>query len=402
MINIALNTIIYIMVFLFPGVLFRRAFFSGKFTKQFDAGNPLERLFWNLLLSFICISFFFYSISLINNQNLIKFKIETGFTIKELIETFKNLYENKFPIKFSEPEFLLSCFKIISSLYIYSILIGFFINKIIFNLGLEKRFGFLRFQNNWDYLTISNNQNNSNHTVGDIYSTKVDIKTKDGNLFTGTLYETLFDKDGKIDTIAIKEAYKFYRLKFGEDFEIIQNIKKEIDENNPFLIFHSENDETFVYRRRIKGEIFSINNCEIENISITYIKITDLSEKYRKYLKIVVSILILLVTLLSIAYGIWDFNIFTFTSIYKRIGLAIVTPFAFSMLILFLIQIFNFQKLRRETKKYFLNLKDSAIIFSLILFPYTYIFLNLKFYLMIILWFLYFLFSATLLSRVKK
>jgi len=183
------------MVFLLPGVLFRRSFFSGKFNNQFHSGNSIERIFWNILLSFFSLSTFFYLLEFINTSNFIPIKIEVGFVRDDIIEMFSNLYENKIPLRLKKAEFLFSCFGVISSIYVYSIIFGFFLNKLIFTWGLHKSFSFLRFQNNWDYLTTSNKRNNENHTLGDIYSTKVDIKTKDGTLFTGKLYETLFCND---------------------------------------------------------------------------------------------------------------------------------------------------------------------------------------------------------------
>src|SRR5690606_13303648 len=128
-----------------------------------------------------------------------------------------------------------------------------------------------RFQNNWDYLTISNRQNNTNHSLGDIYSTKVDIKTKYNQLFTGKLHEILFDKEGKMEAIAIQETYKFYKLNPEKDSEKIKSLKNIVNKTYNFII-HIDTPSSFVYKKRVKGEIFTILNSEIENISITYLK----------------------------------------------------------------------------------------------------------------------------------
>src|SRR5690606_39150016 len=120
---------------------------------------------------------------------------------------------------------IIEAIKLLFSIYFFSILFGYFLNRIIFYLGLEKRFSILKFQNNWQYLTNSNKQNNSKHSIGDIYYTKVDVKTADKDLFTGKLHVILYDKDSKIEAITIQDAYKFYRLKVNEDQEKIKAIK---------------------------------------------------------------------------------------------------------------------------------------------------------------------------------
>lgn len=389
------------MVFLFPGILFRRAFFSGKFKKNFYSGNAFERILWSVLISFISIISFSFLINTINNNELIHFKINTGFSSEDAISIFSSLYENRLPENFEKEGYLYNCFKILFSIYLYSILVGYFFHKIIFYLGLEKRFSMFRFQNNWDYLTISNKQNNISHSIGDIFSTKVDVKTKDNQLFTGKLHEILFDKDGKMEAIAIQETYKFYRLDKTKDENKIISIKN--NENNTYgIIIHSETTNSFVYRKRIKGEIFTILNNEIENISITYIKISNVFDKFQRYIKIITSILLLTVTLFSIAYGFWDFNIFPFQNTYKRIGFAIITPFNFVFLLVFLSSLFNLKGYRKTPRNYLNSLKDSVLILVIFCVPYTYIFGNARFLYMVIIFIFISIICASFLSNTKK
>lgn len=66
----------------------------------------------------------------------------------------------------------------------------------------------------------------------------------------------------------------------------INEIKLEIENKNPFYIEHIETNNEYIYKKRIKGNIFTIFNQEVENISITYIKISHLYERFQKYLKL--------------------------------------------------------------------------------------------------------------------
>lgn len=62
-INIAFDTIIYILIFVFPGLLFRKSVFIKEHSKQFHQGNLLERslfmIFLSLIMIFITVLFVF-------------------------------------------------------------------------------------------------------------------------------------------------------------------------------------------------------------------------------------------------------------------------------------------------------------------------------------------------------
>ncbi len=400
-INIAFNTIIYIMVFLFPGILFRRAFFSGKFTKHFDSGNNFERLLWNILFSIISIALFCIAIVMIENYTRTNFNKIFGITPQEILNNFILIYENKFPIILNDSVSFLSVFYVLTSLYCLSGIIGIFVHKLVFILGLEKRYSIFKFQNSWDYLTNSNKQNNVNHKLGDIHYTKADIKTIDDELFTGKLHEIIFDKDGKIEAFAIQDSYKFCVLDIINDCTKISDVRNSISPNNPNILFHFETSTKFHYKKRIKGNILTVFNDRVQNISFTYIKISHVFKKFQKYLKYIVSVLLLVITAFSISYAIWDFDLIKFESLYQRVGFCIMTPIASCLLILFLITIFDFAKYRISSKKYFLDLKDGILHLAYFFIPYLYVFNYIKFYTMIVV-LVFFLIPLGLLVSSKK
>lgn len=61
--NLALNTVIYITIFIVPGILFRSFFYRNEFSKEFYFGNLFERFIWTLFFSVLmllaCYGFFF-------------------------------------------------------------------------------------------------------------------------------------------------------------------------------------------------------------------------------------------------------------------------------------------------------------------------------------------------------
>lgn len=372
-INLAINTIIYIMVFLFPGILFRRMFFSGKFNKHFDSGNIFERVLWYLLLSILCISTFSFISQYFNDY------FNINISGQEILDAFNSLYKfdaNKdknigLPDIIINPNRLTDTFILLIGLYLYSACIGKILNKVIFILGLQNRYTFFRFQSHWDYLTSSNNQNNTKHKIGDVYYTKIDIKTNDNELFTGNLYDITIDKEGKVDIISVKDTYKFYKIeKNDSNTKKIENIKERIKEKESFFILHYENDNEICYKKRIKGDIFAISQHKINNISISYIKLSDIKEK----INIGISLFLMIVFLFSILYGIFDFGIIAFNSIYQRLFFCIMLPISACTIILLYTIFFVVKNNKNYRRQKFIVL----LICNLL--PYLYIFNIISFY----------------------
>ncbi len=150
-------------------------------------------------------------------------------------------------------------------------------------------------------------------------------------------------------------------------------------------------------KKRIKGNIFTIFNQEVENISITYIKISHLYERFQKYLKLFVSTILLLTVIFSISYAIWDYHIISFKTIYKRIGFCIMLPVNMIFLILFFVEVFSFGE--KDKRLYWIELKDAFLILLFSLIPHLYIFDCIKFYKLIILIFITLIFLSFLLSK---
>lgn len=406
-INIALNTIIYLMVFLFPGVLFRRTFFSGQFKKQFEAGNTLERIFWSIIFSLITIGSFYFITKVTFNLNL---RVEGD----SLIRAFKGLYSETFPEEFEKTDFIKSCALLLIYLYVWSICLGYLAHFIIITFGFQKRFHLLRFQNHWEYITISNNKNNSNYSIGDYFTTIVDIKTKDGNLFRGDLFEIIYDKENKIDAIAIQKAYKFHTIKPIENESENERQKREakienlrnISKDNPNILINIDKEDRFIYRKRIKGEIFVINNSEIDNISVTFIRVSNLRERYENFLQSLMLTILIGIVVFSILNGIWDLNAYDFGNNYRRITFSITLPITSLFLMATIITYVDYKKAKKKSLNEYRKLKkdtlNGLIITFLCTIPYLYIFNFLAFHYTIILLIGCFIIISTFVSTEEK
>lgn len=399
-INIAFNTIIYIMVFLFPGILFRRAFFSGKFKRHFDSGNSFERILWGILLSIVCISLFITCIILLRQYSPDTVHSYLTFSSQTIIDNFVNIYNNKFPDILRNKSQILEASYLLASIYVFSLVLGFSSHAIIFILGLEKTKAFLQFQNTWHYLTVSNSQNNNKHKIGDIYYTRVDIKTSEGQLFTGELHDIILDKEGKIDAVAMRETYKFISLNKLNDAAKINELQSQINSDNLSLIMHLETSLEFIFKKRIKGHVFTIFNDHIENISITFVKISHIGQRFQKLLKIILSLMIYLIVLFSITYMFWDLQIFAFNSTIRRVVFCITIPINFLLLVLLIINIASYGK--KAKRKYLIDLKDSASIFIFSILPHFYAFGFISFGRSIIYFLLCFVLLGLILSIGRK
>lgn len=392
-ISIALSTIIYIMVFLFPGIIFRKAFFSGKFNNKFESGNQFERFLWNILTSIICIITFTITHSYINYffDDILKFDL-TG---NDILETFICLYESKFPNYLRSSKNFITITKVIFFLYVFSFSIGWLLFKIVTVYRLDKTFGILDFNPSWDNIVVSSKINNITHKNGDITFSNLDIKTKNGDLFTGKLHKLFYNKEGKVSTIALKDTFKFYTIKKTiENKKRINHIKYKTKQTDSYFIYHYQNEFEFIYKKRIKGNIFTINEEQIENISITYVKINNVYKKVAKQLTRILVILMFVFSLIIFTNAFWNFEIISFSNEKKRVLFSIITNVILFILISFMISIPN--KVKNKT-----NSKSIVGDFLMIIFfasYYLYIFDKVPFWGSLVLSLIIFL----LLPKNKK
>ncbi len=235
-----------------------------------------------------------------------------------------------------------------------------------------------------------------------MHYTKVDIKTSNQELFTGKLHEISYDKEGKIDAITIQEAYKFYKCNVNEELKKIEYIKEITNDNDPYIIIHIDNYNDFVYRKRIKGNLFTIFNNDIENMSITYIKISDFYEKFQKILKKVFSVIFLIIVIISISYAIWDFQIIQFKNQVRRIIFCFIFPFVFGLSAVSINAILNVKLFKANITKYLNDVKDIVTILIIFLIPYLYIFNVLKTSYCIVIFACYFFLCGALISKKEE
>lgn len=271
--NIALNTIIYIMVFLFPGVLFRKFYFTAKHKSQFYQGQLFERFLTTIILSILCLFvytlLFEYLLS-----DILGLRLVNKIPYEDFLSLFKHLGKNEVPKILDEKDKFIDFIFLLFTVYVTAATFGTVSYKIIIFLGLDKNISFLRFNNEWDYLFSAPSKDIKKKKSGKIIYTNIDILTMINSketLYQGGLYKVLYDKDHDLEGLAIRNAQKFLVLDKIDEIETINYINNSI--NNGELIYtkYRETSKLVTYIKAIDSDVFVINKNEIINYNILYL-----------------------------------------------------------------------------------------------------------------------------------
>lgn len=369
-VNIAFNTIIYIMVFLFPGVIFRRTYFTGEIRNKFDSGSNFERILWAILLSFICITSFCLFAGFIDNYTNNFISHAANINERDILCVFEDTYSNRYPDALRTKESLSKIALLLLILYAFSAFLGSLIHKIVYSTKLDRYISFLKFGNHWEYYFESNKNTNIDHRFGDVTVTQLDLKTEN-DLFTGLYNSLIVNDENSVESIVLEEAYKYFQLKKPDDDKKIQEIKAEITAGSTIKIEHLDTPTSYVYKKRIAGHVFVLNKADIKDISVRYIKITNVVETWFAYAKSIFALFSIAIMLLCLINIIWDLGFYPFKDDLRR------SIFSMTLIInlYFLVNIVLKLLVRKEDRK--LSRFDriqSLIYFIYFLIPYLYCF----------------------------
>lgn len=213
-----ISTIFFIVSLIVPGIIFKRFYYQGQFTKQFGtdpfADRLITSLFWGIfvqIIAFLIFSRYF------------------GFTytsIKKQIDVvYASIVQNKIPdITYKQIFYLLGylIFSVITAL-----LLGSLCHFLIRFLKLDIKFNVLRFSNRWNYLIrgdILATREFKSAKKGKVLFTVVDIviddATEKNKMISGVLTDYIIsEKTGELETVYLTAAKKY---------SITNNTPKEI------------------------------------------------------------------------------------------------------------------------------------------------------------------------------
>lgn len=245
--NVSLGFLVVLFLVLFPGLIFRRLYFYGEFSKQFNSGYNLIRLIAVAsipgIIILICV-YRFYN------------HFVTEIDLDEIIDKFKDINNPNYRLKKSNNTPLENLLRekiapFIGFLYLNSVILGSILGRFIRISKIDTKFKLLRFKNYWFYLF------NGHHTG---FKKMRHLKEKNKkHLFTKA--DILIDSNNK--TLLYSGIVVDY----------------ELEENNSSVLSKVmlQNAERYSLRNNVRvpvaipGTLLVVECSSMKNINLTYI-----------------------------------------------------------------------------------------------------------------------------------
>lgn len=305
--NLTLGFIAFFISIVIPGILFRRFFFYGEFSKQFNTKDPvLHSIFFSIIPGIVIqiIAFVIYSISVgFDSSYLDVFTIFRDITsdgTNGTQDVTKEFINNN----------IITFFLYSICVFVFASFVGWISSRIIRALKWDKKHKIFRYNNQWYYIFSGEVLNmkkfeeahnvsfkNNKGQVQDTLMTYADIlvsvseQNDRKELYTGYVvdYDLKSDDITQLDKIYLIDTHRYKKK------------EKEIDKDGVEMI--DENPTQSRNRLRVPGDIFVLNAKNIVNLNLTYIpslkkKIEKEAKQQRRYFKIQVAYLILIVLLI--------------------------------------------------------------------------------------------------------
>jgi len=205
--SLTLFSFAYIVILIVPGIIFKRFYFQGSFSGQFNSGLFADRiitsLFWGIL------------VQLVSALTFSRFIDASYQDWRLMLQTlYRNIIENKLPN--TTPEQLI----IVLAYAVYSVTLaaicGALMYKIVRILELDLHFPAFRFLNYWHYYFRGEILKTSDFSLTNrnkVISTEVDLMLKDNdgksNLFSGLLTQYTLNSKNELENIYLTGASRF-------------------------------------------------------------------------------------------------------------------------------------------------------------------------------------------------
>ena len=281
--NLTLGFIAFFITIVIPGILFRRFFFYGEFSKQFNTKDPvLHSIFFSIVPGIIIqlLSFSIYNLSLGFDSSFLDvftiFRDITSDGANGTQEATKSFINNDIIIFF------------LYSLFVFTLssFLGWVSSRVIRNRNWDKKFKLFRFKNQWYYIFSGEVLNmkkfkeahnvsfkNNKGKIQDTLMTYADIlvsvsdQSDRKELYTGYVadYDLRSDDITQLDKVYLIDTHRYKKK------------EKIIDENGLELKDKQNNPKTdnkpTQSRNRLKvpGDIFVLDAKNIVNLNLTYV-----------------------------------------------------------------------------------------------------------------------------------
>lgn len=332
--NLTFGFIAFFISVIIPGILFRRFFYYGEFSKQFDSKDPVLHSIFYSIVPGVCIQVICFVIA----DSLLTFNTSNS----DIFNVFKDfVYSGEKAISDSTTNFLdgsLDDFIYYSiSVFLISIITGYTLSRIIRWFGLDKKYKILKFKNQWFYIFSGELLNFQKFEVGRSLTTSTSIPhnhkvsmtyadilvdNTEGmrELFSGYVvdYDLCGDNISQLDRIYLLDAYRYKKKVVVENEKNKKKRKKERKIREANMSYTEKLNYDLDYKSRIRlkipGDVFVVSGKHILNINLTYIPSEIKQAKRKASAQKLYSAISSIYTLLALVLVLVHF-------IYKWIGL---------------------------------------------------------------------------------
>lgn len=289
------------MLFLFPGILFRKFYFWAAHSKQFDQGNLFERFLWTMLLSIVLLA---AVISLFLFLRLLGLPLLDSLSYSTIKAIFDSLSSNELPSETEIENSYFDFFTFISALYLLSVILG--LLSYMLNAKLLK---FFKYNNYWE----------------NVLKGTYKKKRKDSKLFYGYTEADALVETGEGTKLYSGKVVDYFLSQQANQLETIiltgvKRYKKIYDDQG-------KPKESKV--KPIPGDNFCIDNSRILNLNLTYVYEEKIKNSFHKRLCAFIDVLYVFILLGLVLVLYLDLDWILLSSIPKKI-----TFLLFSWLIL--------------------------------------------------------------------
>jgi len=276
--SLTLGFIAFFISIIIPGIIFRRFFFYGEFSKQFNTKDPvLHSIFFSIVPGIVIqiVSFIIYNLSLDFNSSLLDI-----FVIFRDVTSDGSNGTNKLTEDFINNNLI--TFLIYSLVvFVFSAFLGWASSRTIRNRQWDKKYKLFRFKNQWYYIfsgevlnlkkfeeahNISFKSNKSSDQ--DIFITYADIlvsvseQNDRKELYTGYVvdYDLKSDDISQLDKIYLIDTHRYKKKE-----KILDESGLEVKDKNQEV----ETPTKSRNRLRVPGDIFVLNAKNIVNLNLT-------------------------------------------------------------------------------------------------------------------------------------
>jgi len=220
--NIALHTIFYISVFIIPGILFRRFYFSGEFNKEFSQGNLMERFMWTIFSSIIVLllsTLFFYFIRSFYDKELL-----SAISYETIKEIFDLLSENDLPTSDQFFAIYQDFLILLIGIYVSSIILGSLTKRIAISQSIFTFLPVLRYKNYWYYFVRGRTKIAPRETGMEYWYTEADVLVQhegESKMYSGKISDYYINpNNNQLESVFLEDTVR-YRFKDSGEYDLV-------------------------------------------------------------------------------------------------------------------------------------------------------------------------------------